>query len=87
MGLICLLNNQLLRNPLSREDVTPRLLGHWGTTPGLNFSYAHLNRVIKGRSEHGDDIPEMLDWVWPDARGARVEAGVGATVATAGDNE
>ena len=36
--------------PLSRDDVKPRLLGHWGTTPGLNFIYAHLNRVIKERA-------------------------------------
>ncbi len=51
MGQIYLLNNPLLRTPLSREDVKPRLLGHWGTTPGLNFLYAHLNRVIKERRQ------------------------------------
>ncbi|MDT5302724.1 MAG: xylulose-5-phosphate/fructose-6-phosphate phosphoketolase, partial [Mycobacterium sp.] len=45
VGQIYLLNNPLLRTPLSREDVKPRLLGHWGTTPGLNFIYAHLNRI------------------------------------------
>src|ERR1700754_3895728 len=49
VGQIYLLNNPLLRTPLSRDDVKPRLLGHWGTTPGLNFLYAHLNRVIKQR--------------------------------------
>ena len=37
--------------PLTRDDVKPRLLGHWGTTPGLNFLYAHLNRVIKERAQ------------------------------------
>ncbi|HEY6633019.1 MAG TPA: phosphoketolase family protein, partial [Rhizobiaceae bacterium] len=41
----------LLRTPLTRDDVKPRLLGHWGTTPGLNFLYAHLNRAIKERSQ------------------------------------
>ena len=46
MGQIYLLDNPLLREPLRLEHVKPRLLGHWGTTPGLNFVYAHLNRVI-----------------------------------------
>jgi xylulose-5-phosphate/fructose-6-phosphate phosphoketolase len=47
VGQIYLLDNPLLREPLRLEHVKPRLLGHWGTTPGLNFIYAHLNRVIK----------------------------------------
>ncbi len=47
VGQIYLLNNPLLKEPLKLEDVKPRLLGHWGTTPGLNFIYVHLNRVIK----------------------------------------
>ena len=47
VGQIYLLDNPLLRRPLALNDVKPRLLGHWGTTPGLNFIYAHLNRVIK----------------------------------------
>jgi xylulose-5-phosphate/fructose-6-phosphate phosphoketolase len=47
VGQIYLMDNPLLREPLAREHVKPRLLGHWGTTPGLNFIYAHLNRVIK----------------------------------------
>ena len=51
VGQIYLLNNPLLKTPLSRDDVKPRLLGHWGTTPGLNFIYAHLNRVIKERGQ------------------------------------
>nr|WP_248308774.1 phosphoketolase family protein [Bosea thiooxidans] len=46
---IYLLDNPLLREPLRIEHVKPRLLGHWGTTPGLNFIYLHLNRVIKAR--------------------------------------
>jgi len=49
VGQIYLYDNPLLREPLRREHVKPRLLGHWGTTPGLNFIYAHLNRVIKAR--------------------------------------
>ena len=47
VGQIYLLDNPLLRKPLQREHVKPRLLGHWGTTPGLNFIYVHLNRAIK----------------------------------------
>ncbi|MGN6871698.1 MAG: phosphoketolase family protein [Solirubrobacteraceae bacterium] len=46
VGQIYLLDNPLLREPLRIEHVKPRLLGHWGTTPGLNFIYVHLNRVI-----------------------------------------
>jgi xylulose-5-phosphate/fructose-6-phosphate phosphoketolase len=49
VGQIYLLDNPLLREPLTLADVKPRLLGHWGTTPGLNLVYAHLNRVIKAR--------------------------------------
>ena len=47
VGQIYLLDNPLLREPLRREHVKPRLVGHWGTTPGLNFLYVHLNRIIK----------------------------------------
>jgi xylulose-5-phosphate/fructose-6-phosphate phosphoketolase len=46
VGQIYLLDNPLLREPLEPDHVKPRLLGHWGTTPGLNFIYVHLNRVI-----------------------------------------
>lgn len=49
VGQIYLLDNPLLREPLAAEHVKPRLLGHWGTTPGLNFIYAHLNHVIQAR--------------------------------------
>ena len=45
-GQIYLKDNPLLRRPLSTSDIKPRLVGHWGTTPGLNFIYAHLNRLI-----------------------------------------
>ena len=47
VGQIYLLKNPLLREPLKIEDIKPRLLGHWGTTPGLNFVYLHFNRLIK----------------------------------------
>jgi xylulose-5-phosphate/fructose-6-phosphate phosphoketolase len=49
VGQIYLLDNPLLREPLTVSHVKPRLLGHWGTTPGLNFIYAHLNRLIRER--------------------------------------
>ncbi|MFD1506631.1 phosphoketolase family protein [Georgenia yuyongxinii] len=49
VGQIYLLDNPLMRQPLSRDHVKPRLLGHWGTTPGLNFLYAHMNRAISER--------------------------------------
>jgi xylulose-5-phosphate/fructose-6-phosphate phosphoketolase len=49
VGQIYLLDNPLLREPLRPEHVKPRLLGHWGTTPGLNFVYAHMNRQIRER--------------------------------------
>src|SRR4051794_6064542 len=49
VGQIYLMDNPLLREPLRAEHVKPRLLGHWGTTPGLNFVYAHLNRAIMAR--------------------------------------
>jgi xylulose-5-phosphate/fructose-6-phosphate phosphoketolase len=49
VGQIYLYDNPLLRQPLKLQHVKPRLLGHWGTTPGLNFIYVHLNRVIKLR--------------------------------------
>ncbi len=55
VGQIFLLDNPLLREPLAPEHVKPRLLGHWGTTPGLNFAYAHLSRVVKARN---------LDAIW-----------------------
>src|SRR5262249_47095092 len=47
VGQIYLLDNPLLKVPLKKEHVKPRLLGHWGTTPGLNFLYVHVNRLIR----------------------------------------
>src|SRR4029450_420141 len=46
VGQIYLYDNPLLKQSLTKEHIKPRLLGHWGTTPGLNFVYVHLNRVI-----------------------------------------
>ena len=53
VGQIYLMDNPLLKEPLTLEHVKPRLLGHWGTTPGLNFIYVHLNRAIK---QHDLDV-------------------------------
>ena len=50
VGQIYLLDNPLLREPLRAEHIKPRLLGHWGTTPGLNLIYTHLNRIIRERN-------------------------------------
>ena len=55
VGQIYLLDNPLLREPLRPDHVKPRLLGHWGTTPGLNFLYAHFSRVVTARD---------LDAIW-----------------------
>src|SRR5579863_8632596 len=47
VGQLYLYDNPLLKTPLKLEHIKPRLLGHWGTTPGLNFLYVHCNRIIK----------------------------------------
>jgi len=67
----------LYDNPLlKREHIKPRLLGHWGTTPGLNLIYVHLNRVITRRmidhknyiDQHGEDLLEIRNWKWIQPR-------------------
>ncbi|MGH2754875.1 MAG: phosphoketolase family protein [Actinomycetota bacterium] len=72
VGQIYLMDNPLLREPLRPEHVKPRLLGHWGTTPGLNFIYAHLNRCIMERDldmmyimgpGHGGPGPVAAAWL------------------------
>jgi len=72
VGQIYLMDNPLLREPLLAEHVKPRLLGHWGTTPGLNFVYAHLNRAITARDldvmyvmgpGHGGPGPVAAAWL------------------------
>lgn len=68
VGQIYLRANPLLRRPISAEDTKSRLLGHWGTTPGLNFIYAHLNRVIRR------DAQEMLFVAGPGHGGPAVVA-------------
>src|SRR2546427_250021 len=67
VGQIYLYANSLLREPLKLEHIKPRLLGHWGTTPGLNFVYVHLNRIIKKYdlnmiyiTGHGHGGPRLL---------------------------
>lgn len=72
VGQIYLMDNALLREPLRPEHIKPRLLGHWGTTPGLNFVYAHLNRAIAAREldmiyvmgpGHGGPGPVAAAWL------------------------
>ncbi len=72
VGQIYLMDNPLLREPLLPEHIKPRLLGHWGTTPGLNFIYAHLNRAIMQRDlntiyvmgpGHGGPGPVAAAWL------------------------
>ncbi|MGY5034181.1 phosphoketolase family protein [Streptomyces sp. 900116325] len=72
VGEIYLMDNPLLHEPLRPEHVKPRLLGHWGTTPGLNFIYAHLNRCITQRDldmiyvmgpGHGGPGPVAAAWL------------------------
>jgi xylulose-5-phosphate/fructose-6-phosphate phosphoketolase len=69
IGQIYLLDNPLLHQPLKPEHIKPRLLGHWGTTPGLNFIYAHLNRIIKSRDLNM--IWRTPIWKAPTARSIR----------------
>ena len=73
IGQVYLLDNPLLREPLARRHVKPRLLGHWGTVPGLNFVYAHLNRVIRARelgmifvAGPGHGAPGVVASTWLD---------------------
>ena len=73
IGQIYLLDNPLLREPLTAEHIKPRLLGHWGTVPGLNLVYAHLNRAIRERRQDtlyvcgpGHGGPGMVANAWLD---------------------
>src|SRR5437762_3269907 len=68
VGQIYLLDNPLLREPLKREHIKPRLLGHWGTSPGLNMLCVHLNRVIKR-----DDL-DMIYFIGPGHGGPSLVA-------------
>jgi xylulose-5-phosphate/fructose-6-phosphate phosphoketolase len=84
VGQIYLLDNPLLREPLAPEHVKPRLLGHWGTTPGLNLIYAHLNRVITARDLNviyicgpGHGGPGMVANTWLEGTYSEIYAHVG----------
>jgi xylulose-5-phosphate/fructose-6-phosphate phosphoketolase len=83
VGQIYLRDNPLLREPLRREHIKPRLLGHWGTTPGLNFLYAHLNRAIRARDLNtmyvigpGHGGPAMLANTWLEGSYSQAYPGV-----------
>jgi xylulose-5-phosphate/fructose-6-phosphate phosphoketolase len=84
VGQIYLMGNPLLRDPLEPEHVKPRLLGHWGTTPGLNFLYTHLNRVIKARNQEviyvtgpGHGGPGLVANVWLEGTYSEVYPSIG----------
>lgn len=71
VGQIYLLKNALLREPLKLEDIKKRLLGHWGTTPGLNFIWLHLNRIIRAQDRNilfiagpGHGAPGLIASTW-----------------------
>jgi len=65
VGQSYLLDNPLLRDPLRAEHVKPRLLGHWGTTPGLNFIYAHMNRAIRRHAQYVDLFARLVSGAGP----------------------
>jgi len=87
VGQIYLLDNPLLREPLTAEHVKRRLVGHWGTTPGLNFLYAHLNRVIRERRQStlyvtgpGHGGPGLVASAWLDGTYSEVYSGIDQSV-------
>src|SRR6202048_807381 len=84
VGQIYLYDNPLLKQTLTKEHVKPRLLGHWGTTPGLNFLYTHLNRVIKARNQEiiyvtgpGHGGPGLVANVWLEGTYSEVSPSIG----------
>ncbi len=88
VGQIYLMDNPLLREPLAPEHVKPRLLGHWGTTPGLNLIYAHLNRIIAHRQQEvlyvtgpGHGGPGLVANVWLEGTYGEVYPSVGHDLA------
>ena len=70
------MDNPLLKEPLQLKHVKPRLLGHWGTTPGQNFIYVHLNRVIKEYDLNRQSLPprELTLCPSPAARPTRAHS-------------
>ena len=88
VGQIYLMDNPLLRRPLQRADIKPRLLGHWGTTPGLNFIYAHMNRAIVARdldaiyiAGPGHGGPGLVANTWLEGTYSEIYPHVGADAA------
>jgi xylulose-5-phosphate/fructose-6-phosphate phosphoketolase len=88
VGQIYLMDNPLLAEPLKAEHVKPRLLGHWGTTPGLNFIYVHLNRIIRERDADvlyicgpGHGGPAMVANTWLEGSYSEVYPEVGQDTA------
>ena len=88
VGQIYLMDNPLLAQPLRPEHIKPRLLGHWGTTPGLNFIYVHLNRIIRERScdvlyicGPGHGGPAMVANSWLEGSYSEVYSEVGQNTA------
>ncbi|MEG9246515.1 phosphoketolase family protein [Arthrobacter sp. Soc17.1.1.1] len=84
VGQIYLRDNALLTRPLAGEDVKARLLGHWGTTPGLNFVYTHLNRVIAERAQEmlfiagpGHGGPAVVANAWLEGTYSEVYSSIG----------
>src|SRR5689334_19081070 len=84
VGQIYLLDNPLLRTPLLAEHIKPRLLGHWGTTPGLNLLYTHLNRIIARRDQDvlyvtgpGHGGPGLVANVWLEGTYSEVYPNIG----------
>jgi xylulose-5-phosphate/fructose-6-phosphate phosphoketolase len=84
VGQIYLMDNALLREPIKPEHVKPRLLGHWGTTPGLNFIYAHLNRAIMAHDLEmmyvigpGHGGPGLVASAWLEGTYSEVYPGIG----------
>ncbi|TKI03507.1 phosphoketolase family protein [Martelella alba] len=88
VGQIYLMDNPLLREPLKAEHIKPRLLGHWGTTPGLNFIYAHLNRIIRHRDVNmlyicgpGHGGPGVVANTWLEGVYSEVYPAIGENIA------
>jgi xylulose-5-phosphate/fructose-6-phosphate phosphoketolase len=84
VGQIYLMDNPLLREPLQPEHIKPRLLGHWGTTPGLNLLYTHLNRIISQRNQEiiyvtgpGHGGPGLVANVWLEGTYSEVYPQIG----------
>lgn len=87
VGQIYLLDNPLLTEPLAAEHIKPRLLGHWGTTPGLNLIYAHLNRIIRERDANviyitgpGHGGPGLVANAYLEGTYSEVYTGIGQDV-------